>query len=92
VKLTIGWGSRIVIAGVAALAAAIPSLPAGAADGSSSVTCSTGSSCEIQLENMVHFGGKNYSPGAHNMVVDITPPALACGSRSATRTQAASTY
>ena len=69
-----GWGSRIVIAGVAALAAAIPSLPAGAADGSSSVKCATGTSCYIQLEHMVHFGGRNYSPGANNMVVDITPP------------------
>ena len=36
-----GWGTRVAIAGLAALAAAIPSLPAGAADGSSSVTCST---------------------------------------------------
>jgi hypothetical protein len=72
-KLT-GWGTRVILAGVAALAAAIPSLPAAAADGSSSVDCSTGTSCEIQLENMVHFGGKNYSPGAHNTVVNITPP------------------
>lgn len=69
---------RAVVAGVAvllpALAAAIPALPAGAADGSSSVKCSTGSSCEIMLEHMIHFGGRNYSPGAENMVVDITPP------------------
>ena len=57
-----------------ALAAAVPALPAGAADGSSSVNCSTGSSCEIMLEHMIHFGGKNYSPGAENTVVDITPP------------------
>ena len=69
-----GWGTRVAIAGLAAFAAAIPSLPAGAADGSSQVTCSTGSACEIQLEHMIHFGGKNYSPGAHNMVVDIQPP------------------
>ena len=26
------------------------------------------------LEHMIHFGGKNYSPGAENTVVDITPP------------------
>ena len=26
------------------------------------------------LEHMIHFGGRNYSPGAENMVVDITPP------------------
>ncbi len=51
-----------------------PVPPAGAADGSSSVNCSTGSSCEIMLEHMIHFGGKNYSPGAENTVVDITPP------------------
>jgi len=66
------------LAVLAALAGLLPALaaaaPASAADGSSSVTCSTGSSCEIQLENMVQFGGKNYSPGAHNMVVNITPP------------------
>ena len=63
-----------ILAGLAAFAAAVPSLPAGAADGSSSVNCATGSSCEIMLEHMVHFGGKNYSPGAENTVVDITPP------------------
>jgi hypothetical protein len=63
-----------VLAGLAAFAAAVPSLPAGAADGSSSVSCSTGSSCEIMLAQMVHFGGRNYSPGAQNTVVDITPP------------------
>jgi hypothetical protein len=72
-KLT-GWGTRVILAGVAAFAAAIPSLSAAAADGSSSVNCATGTSCYIQLENMVHFGGKNYSPGANNMVVNITPP------------------
>jgi hypothetical protein len=64
-----------VLAALAGLLAALAAAaPASAADGSSSVTCSTGSSCEIQLEHMVHFGGKNYSPGANNMVVDITPP------------------
>jgi hypothetical protein len=63
-----------ILAGLAAFAAAVPSLPASAADGSSSVNCSTGSSCEIMLEHMIHFGGKNYSPGAENTVVDITPP------------------
>ena len=26
------------------------------------------------LEHMINFGGKNYSPGAENTVVDITPP------------------
>ena len=66
---------RLAVAAVlAALVAAAPSLPASAADGPPTVTCSTGSSCEIQLEHMVHFGGKNYSPGAENTVVDITPP------------------
>ena len=66
------------LAVLAALAGLVPALavaaPANAADGSSSVSCSTGSSCEIQLEHMIHFGGKDYSPGAENMVVDITPP------------------
>jgi hypothetical protein len=74
VRTLTGWGTRIAIAGLAALAAAVPSLTASAADGSSSVSCSTGSSCEIQLEHMIKFGGKNYSPGAENTVVDITPP------------------
>ena len=69
-----GWGTRIAVAGLAVCAAAVPSLAASAADGSSSVSCSTGSSCEIQLEHMIKFGGANYSPGAENMVVDITPP------------------
>ena len=63
-----------IVAGLAALVAAVPSLPASAADGSSSVSCSTGSSCEIILEHMIHFGGHDYSPGAENTVVDITPP------------------
>ncbi len=63
-----------VLAALAGLLPVLAAVPASAADGSSSVTCSTGSSCEIQLENMVQFGGKNYSPGAHNMVVNINPP------------------
>ena len=69
------WKGRVVVAGLASLLAALAAAPgASAADGSSSVTCSTGSSCEIQLEHMIHFGGRNYSPGASNMVIDITPP------------------
>ena len=70
---------RFLIAGLvcallAALAFAVPSPAASAADGPSSVTCPTGSSCEIQLENMVQFGGRNYSPSANNTVIDIQPP------------------
>ena len=42
-------------------------------DGTLAVNCPTGSSCYIQLEQMIHFGG-DYSPGADNMVVDIQPP------------------
>jgi hypothetical protein len=63
-----------VLAALAGLLPVLAAAPASAADGSSSVTCSTGSSCEIQLEHMIHFGGRNYSPGANNMVIDITPP------------------
>jgi hypothetical protein len=48
--------------------------PASAANGTSSVGCSTGDSCEVMLEKMVTFGGANYSPGASNLVVNITPP------------------
>jgi hypothetical protein len=72
----VGWKGRVVICGLAGLAGLLPAfaaVPARAADGSSSVGCSTGSSCYIELEKMIHFGG-NYSPGANNTVVDITPP------------------
>jgi hypothetical protein len=48
--------------------------PASAANGTSSVGCSTGDSCEVMLENMVKFGGANYDKGTENMVVDIAPP------------------
>ena len=65
---------RLAALAVAGLIAAAPSLPARAADGSSDVGCSTGSSCYIELQKMIRFGG-NYSPGANNMVVNITPPA-----------------
>jgi len=69
---------RHLLAGLLALTVAlVPALgaavPARAADGSSSVGCSTGSSCYIELEQMIHFGG-DYSPGANNVVVNITPP------------------
>lgn len=63
-----------VLAALAGLLLVLAATPASAADGSSSVTCSTGSSCEIQLEQMIRFGGRNYSPGSENMVIDITPP------------------
>ena len=68
---------RIVIAGLLGLLPALGvfgSLPASAADGSSSVTCATGDSCVIQLDQMVKFGGANYSASASNMVINITPP------------------
>ncbi len=48
--------------------------PASAANGTSSVGCSTGDSCEVMLEKMVQFGGANYDPAGHNLVVDIAPP------------------
>jgi hypothetical protein len=63
--------------GLAGLLTALAAGPASAADGSSSVTCATGDSCVISLDKMVQFGGANYSPGANNMVIDITPPACA---------------
>jgi hypothetical protein len=65
------------ILGLAGLLSALAAVPARAADGSSSVTCATGDSCVISLDKMVQFGGANYSPGASNMVIDITPPACA---------------
>jgi hypothetical protein len=48
--------------------------PASADNGTSSVGCSTGDSCEVMLEKMVTFDGYNYDKNAHNMVVDIAPP------------------
>jgi len=69
---------RFLLAGLLALAplsaGLVAAAPARAADGSSSVGCSTGSSCYIELQKMIHFGG-NYSPGANNVFVNITPPA-----------------
>ena len=69
---------RFVVA-IAALAAGLTgpvlaSAPASAGNGTSSVGCSTGDSCTVMLEKMVNFSGANYSPGANNLVVDITPP------------------
>ena len=58
----------------AVLGPALTAAPASAANGSSSVGCSTGDSCEIMLEKMVSFGGDNYDRGTNNMVVNIAPP------------------
>jgi hypothetical protein len=55
----------------ALLGPVLTAAPASAANGTSSVGCSTGDSCEVMLEKMVTF---NYSPGASNLVVNITPP------------------
>jgi hypothetical protein len=68
------------IAAIAVLAAglagpALAAAPASAGSGTSSVGCTTGDSCTAMLEKMIQFSGANYSPGANNLVVDITPPA-----------------
>jgi hypothetical protein len=62
----------VIAAGLAgpALAAA----PASAGNSTSTVGCSTGDSCTVMLQNMIKWGGPNYSAGANNMVVDIQPP------------------
>jgi hypothetical protein len=73
----LGWRTRVAIVGLLTLLPAALALPARAADGSSQVSCATGDSCVIQLDHMVQFGGADYSPGADNMVIDITPPACA---------------
>jgi hypothetical protein len=57
-----------------ALGSVLAAAPASAANGTSSVGCSTGDSCEVMLEKMILFGGANYDPGTDNMVIDITPP------------------
>jgi hypothetical protein len=77
VRRAVGWRSRVVIAAGAALLPALGvlgSAPASAADGTSPVSCATGSSCYVQILQWVHFGG-DYSPGTGNTVVDIQPPA-----------------
>ena len=74
-RRAVGWRSRVVIAGLAALLPALfGSGPASAADGTSPVSCATGSSCYVQILQWVHFGG-DYAPGTSNTVVDIQPPA-----------------
>jgi hypothetical protein len=71
---------RRYLATILVLAAALPGLvvasaPAGAANGTSSVGCSTGDSCTVMLQKMVSFTGLNYDRnGGGNTVVDITPP------------------
>src|SRR5262249_60886004 len=57
---------RLAILAVAGLIAAAPSLPASAADGSSDVGCSTGSSSYIELQKIIPFRA-NYSPRPNNI-------------------------
>lgn len=67
---------RLVLVAAAGFLGLLPVLvatPASAANGSSSVGCSTGDSCTIQLEKMINYSG-DYNPGGANMVVNITPP------------------
>jgi len=73
-RLALALAAAAALIVTAALGPALTASPARAANGTSSVGCSTGDSCEIMLEKMVTFGGANYSPGASNLVVNITPP------------------
>jgi hypothetical protein len=63
----------VAAAGFLGLLPVLVATPASAADGSSSVGCSTGSTCEIQLQKMISYSG-DYNPGGSNMVVNIAPP------------------
>jgi hypothetical protein len=69
---------RVVVAAtavlVASLAPVLADTPAHAQPAPPPATCNSGSTCVIELENMITWGGDNYSPGANNTVVDITPP------------------
>ena len=59
----------------AALAAPLlTATPASAGNGTSSVGCSTGDSCTVQLMKMVTVTGDVRSDGGYNTVVDIAPP------------------
>ena len=71
--LTIGL-ALVALVGGPVTGAVLTAAPASADNGTSSVGCSTGDSCEVMLEKMVEFGGDSYDPGAENMVIDITPP------------------
>jgi hypothetical protein len=68
---------RITLMAGAALLALAPALfvpeTAHANVGGPGITCSGGSSCMLQLENEVHFGG-DYSPGSDNAGISVTPP------------------
>jgi hypothetical protein len=60
---------------VAALAVPIlTAAPASAGNGTSSVGCSTGDSCTVQLMKMVTVTGDVRTDGGYNTVVDIAPP------------------
>ncbi|HEY1624943.1 MAG TPA: hypothetical protein VGG16_14195 [Streptosporangiaceae bacterium] len=64
------------IAGAVLLALASMLIVPGAAHASTGgpgITCSGGSSCMIEVENEVHFGG-NYSQGTDNLGISVTPP------------------
>jgi hypothetical protein len=64
----------VLAAGAAVLMlASVPAAAAHASTNPNPVTCSGGSSCMIQLESEVHFGG-NYSPGTDNAGITVTPP------------------
>jgi hypothetical protein len=67
--------AAIIILAAGLATPALAAAPASAGSGTSSVGCTTGDSCTVMLEKMVQFSGANYSPGANNLVVDITPPA-----------------
>jgi hypothetical protein len=68
---------RLISAAAAGFLGLLPVLvatPASASDAVSSVVCPTGSSCEIQLENMIRFKGDDNHGGNRNVVVNIAPP------------------
>jgi hypothetical protein len=72
--LTIGL-ALVALVGGPVTGAVLTAAPASADNGTSSVGCSTGDSCQIMLEKMVNFGGYNLDRNRDpNTVVDITPP------------------
>jgi hypothetical protein len=67
------YALTVMAVAAAVLIPAVLAAPANAGSGPPVGGCTTGSSCQIELDKMVQFNG-NYSPGTSNQVVNITPP------------------
>lgn len=59
---------------VSILGALIPALPASAANGAPTGSCNTGSTCQIQLRQWVHFKGSYSQDPTNSNPIDVQPP------------------